>query len=72
MTSQKLISKSMFILVVFLIAGVTSTDKCEESEKYKDKWCHKFNSDGTCCLICSHRSYMDKFGKCHPVSDNCK
>jgi len=49
MTPNKLISKSMFILVVFLIAGVTST----EPEKYNDKWCRKFNYDGTCCLVCS-------------------
>lgn len=73
MIRNGLMSKSTFILVVFLIAAVTATEMGKKHHKpWSDKWCHKFNHDGTLCLECSYRCYMNKYGKCHPVSDDCK
>lgn len=70
MTTNKLISKSAFILVVLLIAGVSSANI--RVLLWDDPWCNTFSSDGTCCLKCSDHCYMDKCGKCQPVSDFCK
>lgn len=69
MAGSKLMSKSTLILVVIMIAGVSSAGI--RTLLWDDPWCHKFCSDGTCCLECSFRCYMDKYGKCHPVSDFC-
>jgi hypothetical protein len=34
--------------------------------------CKSYSKDGTKCLLCSDRFYMDQSGICQPVSSNCK
>ncbi len=70
MTSNKLMSKSVFVLLVLLIAGVSSANI--RTLLWDDPNCAQFSADGTKCLCCSFRSVFDKYGRCQRVSDNCK
>jgi hypothetical protein len=70
MTTQKLISKSALILLVLLVAGVSAGHI--RTLLWDDPYCNTFSADGTCCLKCSFHYWMDRYGRCNPVSDWCK
>lgn len=67
MTINKLMSKRLFIVLVFLIAGISST-KIEHKKAWDDPWCKQYRFDGLCCLVCSDGCSLDQYGVCHPVS----
>lgn len=64
-----MMSKSLFVLLVLLVVGVSSANI--RVLLWDDIWCTKFSADGSCCVKCSDHCYMDKYGKCQPVSDWC-
>lgn len=64
-----MMSKSLFVLLVLLVVGVSSANI--RVLLWDDIWCSQFTADGSCCLKCSDHCYMDKYGKCQPVSDWC-
>jgi hypothetical protein len=70
MTSNKLMSKSFLIVVVLLVAGVSSANI--RTLLWDDPWCNSFSADGSYCMHCSFRCYMGKNGRCQPVSDFCQ
>lgn len=70
MATNKLISKSVLIVVVLLVAGISAANI--RTLLWDDPWCNTFSPDGSCCLKCSFRCYKDKYDRCQPVSDYCK
>jgi hypothetical protein len=70
MNKLKLINKSAFIILLVFFAGVSAGHI--RTLLWDDPLCNTFSPDGSCCLKCSHHAYMDKWGKCQPVSDWCK
>ena len=69
MTKNLLISTSSLIMFVILIAGVTSGNI--RTALWSDPLCHKFSTDGSYCLECSFRAFMDDNSVCQQVSDWC-
>ena len=69
MTTSKLIEKSAFIIVLIFIAGVSSANI--RTLLWDDPWCNAFSADGTFCENCSYRCFMDRHGRCQPVSNFC-
>ncbi len=70
MIQQKPITKSAFIFFVVLMAGVSAGHI--RALLWDDPYCNTFSKDGKCCVKCSYHYWMDKWGRCQPVSDWCK
>ena len=70
MSKSNLILKSALIVVAVMVAGVATANI--RTLAWDDPFCSSFSADGTCCLKCSYHYFMDKNGKCCPVSDQCK
>ncbi len=58
------------LLALLLMASVSSASI--RTLLWDDPYCNTFSPDGSCCLKCSFRCFMNKNDKCQPVSDWCK
>lgn len=74
MLSNKFITSSAILLIaVFLTSTINANNiRNLNSVGWNDPFCSTWNVDGSCCLKCSYRSYMDKSGRCQAVSNYCK
>ena len=71
MKLRKLISKQAFVLVVLLLVSMASSAHIR-TLLWDDPYCSQFSADGSRCITCSYRYWMDYRGKCQKVSDWCK
>lgn len=65
-----MMKNTSILILVLLVAAASSTSI--RNLLWDDPYCNTFSPDGSCCLKCSYHYFMDKHGKCQPVSDWCK
>lgn len=69
--SQHPLTKKSSLIFFALMMATASADNLRDTQ-WSDPYCSVWNSDGTCCLKCSHHYYADSKGVCQPVSDFCE